>query len=50
MSMGEASGANLALQNAQANQMNASIAQTQAMTDMFGNLASVAAAGDWGGE
>ena len=49
MSMGEASGANLALQNAQANQMNASIAQTQAMTDMFGNLASVAAMGDYGG-
>ena len=50
MSMGEASGANLAAQQAQQNEINASIAQTQAMTDMFGNLASVAAAGDWGGE
>ena len=39
MQMGETSGANLAMQQAQANQMNAQIAQTQAMTDMFSNMA-----------
>ena len=38
MQMGQTSGANLAMQQAQANQMNAAIAQTQAMTDMFGNI------------
>ena len=44
MQMGETSGANLAMQQAQANQMNAQIAQTQAMTDMFGSLAQGAGA------
>lgn len=38
MQMGETSGSNLAVQQAQANQMNAQIAQSQAMTDMFGNI------------
>ena len=36
MQMGETSGANLAHQNAQANQMNAQIAQTQATSDALG--------------
>tara|TARA_R110002167_G_scaffold45166_2_gene135755 strand:+ start:4466 stop:5482 length:1017 start_codon:yes stop_codon:yes gene_type:complete len=42
MQMGETSGANLASQQAQANQMNAQIAQTQAMTDMMGNMTNAA--------
>ena len=39
MQMGEASGANVAYQQAQANQMNAQIAQQQAWLDFGGNLA-----------
>jgi len=44
MQMGESAGANLASQQAQANQMNAQIAQTQSMTDMFGNVSEAAMA------
>jgi len=39
MQMGETTGANLAYQQAQANQMNAQIAQQQITADMFGNVA-----------
>jgi hypothetical protein len=45
MQMGESSGANLAHQNAQANQMNAQIAQSQATSDAFGTMANAAGAG-----
>jgi len=45
MQMGETSGSNLQSQNAQANQMNAQIAQTQATSDMFGFAAQAAGAG-----
>ena len=45
MQMGEAAGANLANSQAQANQMNAQIAQTQATSDMFGTMAGAAGAG-----
>jgi len=39
MQMGETTGANLAMQQAQANQMNAQIAQQQTTADLFGNIA-----------
>ena len=42
MQMGQATGANLAQQQAQANQMNAQIAQNQAMSDGMGNIAGAA--------
>ena len=42
MQMGEATGANLAHQQAQANQMNAIIAGQQTQSDMFSSLASAA--------
>jgi len=45
MQMGESSGANLAHQNAQANQMNAQVAQSQATSDAFGTMANAAGAG-----
>jgi hypothetical protein len=44
MQMGETSGANLASSQAQANQMNAQIAQTQAVTDAFGFATQAAGA------
>lgn len=46
MQMGEASGANLAYQQAQTNQMNAQIAQQQTTADMFGAVATAAGSGD----
>jgi hypothetical protein len=45
MQMGQTTGANLAQQQAQANQMNAQIAQSQAMADMFGTMATAAGKG-----
>jgi hypothetical protein len=48
MQMGEATGANLASQQAQANQMNAQIAQSQATADIFSVVGK--AAGELGGE
>jgi hypothetical protein len=42
MQMGQATGANQAYQQAQANQMNAQIAQGQALTDGISNIASTA--------
>ena len=45
MQMGEASGANLAAQQAQQNEINAQIAQQQATTDMIGSLGQAAGAG-----
>ena len=48
MQMGETTGANLALQQAQANQMNAQIAQSQATGDLLGTIA--VGAGELGGE
>lgn len=48
MQMGEATGTNLASQQAQANQMNAQIAQNQSTADLFGVLGQ--AAGNLGGE
>ena len=48
MQMGQASGANQALQQAQANQINAQIAQQQITADMFGNLATIAGAYEGG--
>ena len=42
MQMGEATGANLAYQQAQANQMNALIAQQQTQSDMFSTMAEAA--------
>jgi len=44
MQMAETSGVNQANQQAQANQMNAQIAQNQATSDMFGTLANAAGA------
>ena len=44
MQMGETSGVNQANQQAQANQMNAQIAQNQATSDMFGTMANAAGA------
>jgi len=48
MQMGEATGANLAYQQSQTNQMNAQIAQQQSTTDMLGVVGQ--AAGEAGGE
>jgi hypothetical protein len=45
MQMGETTGANLALQQSQANQMNAQIAQQQVTADMFGTIAPLAQKG-----
>ena len=42
MQMGQATGANQAYQQSQANQMNAQIAQNQALTDGISNVASTA--------
>ena len=42
MQMGQTTGANLAYQQAQANQMNAQIAQNKALTDGLSNVASTA--------
>ena len=39
MQMGQTTGANMAYQQAQANQMNAQIAQNQALTDGLSNIA-----------
>ena len=44
MQMGQTTGANMAYQQSQANQMNAQIAQNQALTDGISNVASVAIA------
>jgi len=49
MQMGEATGANLALQQSQANQMNAQIAQQQIMADMFSTVGSAVGQYDWKG-
>ena len=50
MQMGQTTGANLASQQAQANQMNAQIAQSDAMTGIF-NVAGQAAGNiNWGGK
>ena len=46
MQMGETSGANLAHQQAQTNQMNAQIAQQQVTADMFGTVAGGLASND----
>jgi len=46
--MGEAQGANLAAQQAQANQMNAQVAQGGTTSSMFGALGQVAGNIDWG--
>jgi len=48
MQMGQTTGANLAQQQAQANQMNAQIAQSQATADLLGTMA--VGAGELGGE
>ena len=42
MQMGEATGANLATQQSQANQMNAQIAQQQIQADMWSTAAPLA--------
>ena len=42
MQMGETTGANMAMQQAQANQMNAQIAQQQMTLDTIGNLGTIA--------
>jgi len=42
MQMGEATGANLAVQQAEMNKMNAQIAQQQITSDMFGTMAQAA--------
>ena len=47
MQMGEVTGANLASQQAQANQMNAQIAQSQATADMFSAVGTAAGEVDW---
>ena len=49
MQMGETSGANLAGQQAQANQMNAQIAQNNATGQMIGVLGQAAGQVNWGG-
>lgn len=49
MQMGQTTGANLAAQQAQANQMNAQIAQQQATADMFSVVGQAAGNIDWGG-
>ena len=50
MQMGQTTGANLAQQQAQANQMNAQIAQQQTTADMFGALGAAAGQVNWGGK
>ena len=53
MQMGQTTGANLAQQQAQANQMNAQIAQQQSTADLFGTVATAAGEGTtalWGKE
>ena len=50
MQMGETTGANLAQQQAQANQMNAQIAQNDAMTGLFEVGAQAAGQVNWGGK
>ena len=47
MQMGQTTGANLAMQQAQANQMNAQIAQTQTTMDALGSLGSALGEVDW---
>jgi len=49
MQMGQATGANLAQQNSQANQMNAQIAQQQNTMDMIGTLGTIAGNTDFTG-
>ena len=49
MQMGATSGANMAHQQAQANQMNAQIAQQQTWMDFGGTLAGAAGQVNWGG-
>ena len=49
MQMGQATGANMAHQQAQANQMNAQVAQTQAWADGVSSVGTTAASGDWDG-
>jgi len=49
MQMGETTGANLAYQQTQANQMNAQIAQSEAMASMIGTLGTAAGQVDWSG-
>jgi len=49
MQMGETTGANLANQQAMANQMNAQIAQNDAMTGMFNVAGQAAGQINWGG-
>jgi hypothetical protein len=46
MQMGQTTGANLAEQQAQANQMNAQIAQSNAITGLFGVAAKALGSGD----
>ena len=50
MQMGQTTGANLAQQQAQANQMNAQIAQQQTTADMFGTVATAAGNVNWSGK
>ena len=50
MQMGETTGANLAQQQAQANQMNAQIAQNNAMTGIFNVAGQAAGQIDWSGK
>jgi len=45
MQMGQSTGSNMAMQQAQANQMNAQIAQGQVITDGLNNLSSLAVTG-----
>ena len=49
MEMGEASGANLAVQQAQTNEMNAQIAGQQMQMDMMSTLATAASKADFTG-
>ena len=49
MQMGQATGANMAHQQSQANQMNAQVAQTQAWADGMSSVGTAAASGDWDG-
>jgi len=48
MQMGQTTGANLAQQQAQANQMNAQIAQSNANTQMISQLGNAAGNVEWG--
>jgi len=49
MQMGEATGANLAYQQSQTNEMNAQIAQQQSTADMLGVVGQAAGQVNWGG-